>query len=498
MRPRPPSRPDSKSTHGRRIRRIAVWLRCSTYNRALGFRRRVCQTPWVRVSSPGQPGLRPPPSARSPPWRLATTTAGVVHVCAARARHQRARRRRPRRTTQRHDGSRRGVALACAAGTSVSGATPWARAHRGCAARHPGKALRQALILRALAVERWIRAVLIAFAAWAVWTFHVPGDRSRPRWTGICRCCGPPGSGRPDDGDRRVGAGAGGRPSTPVLISLALVAYAILELVEGVGLLAAHQVGRVLRRHRDVGLPAVGDLRPRVEGHHDDAGGRLHDQRGRRDLPADVQTAVRPSWRTQGVRRGTARRAALTSSGPPLAHRTVRAPPLAHRTVRAGRRSRIGLCKRAAARSASRAPRPACRSAFEQPHGTDRGHLAGTRRCPVPCGTPGTGPGRRRSGRGTRRGSPGCRRRRPTGPAVEVPLAAASVCPPSMNKSCNGVRHDRATTERLADDGDDVVVEPGGVERVAQRRKGVEESRDRSTMRVSWYSQPGWCSSEPW
>ena len=47
-----------------------------------------------------------------------------------------------------------------------------------------------------------------------------------------------------------------------------------------------------------------------------------------------------------------------------------------------------------------------------------------------------------------------------------------------MNKNCNGVRHDRATTRRLADHGDDVVVQAGGVEGVAQRRQGVEEARD--------------------
>ena len=35
-----------------------------------------------------------------------------------------------------------------------------------------GKALRQAIIVRALAVERWIRALLIALAAWAVWKFR--------------------------------------------------------------------------------------------------------------------------------------------------------------------------------------------------------------------------------------------------------------------------------------------------------------------------------------
>ena len=35
-----------------------------------------------------------------------------------------------------------------------------------------GRALRQAIIVRALAVERWFRALLISLAAWAVWKFR--------------------------------------------------------------------------------------------------------------------------------------------------------------------------------------------------------------------------------------------------------------------------------------------------------------------------------------
>src|SRR5581483_9286853 len=35
-----------------------------------------------------------------------------------------------------------------------------------------GKALRQAIIVRALAIERWVRAVLLGLAAWAVWKFR--------------------------------------------------------------------------------------------------------------------------------------------------------------------------------------------------------------------------------------------------------------------------------------------------------------------------------------
>ena len=57
-----------------------------------------------------------------------------------------------------------------------------------------GKALRQAIIVRALAVERWVRAALIGLAAWAVWQFRGARDPSKPLWTGTCPCCAPVGS----------------------------------------------------------------------------------------------------------------------------------------------------------------------------------------------------------------------------------------------------------------------------------------------------------------
>jgi uncharacterized membrane protein (DUF2068 family) len=100
-----------------------------------------------------------------------------------------------------------------------------------------GKALRQAIVVRALAVERWIRALLIAFAAWAVWKFHgaqgsiqAALDRDLPllRASGI----------KVDQmtAIHELERALAARPSTLVLLALALVAYAVLELVEGVGL----------------------------------------------------------------------------------------------------------------------------------------------------------------------------------------------------------------------------------------------------------------------
>ncbi len=100
-----------------------------------------------------------------------------------------------------------------------------------------GKALRQAIIIRALAVERWIRAVLIALAAWAVWKFHgAQGslqsalDRDLPllRSSGI----------KVDQmtAIHELERALATKPSTLTLITFALTAYAVLELVEGVGL----------------------------------------------------------------------------------------------------------------------------------------------------------------------------------------------------------------------------------------------------------------------
>jgi uncharacterized membrane protein (DUF2068 family) len=100
-----------------------------------------------------------------------------------------------------------------------------------------GKALRQAIIVRALAVERWIRALLIAFAAWAVWKFHgaqgsiqAALDRDLPllRSSGI----------KVDQmtAIHELERALAAKPSTLVLLALALIAYALLELIEGVGL----------------------------------------------------------------------------------------------------------------------------------------------------------------------------------------------------------------------------------------------------------------------
>jgi uncharacterized membrane protein (DUF2068 family) len=100
-----------------------------------------------------------------------------------------------------------------------------------------GKALRQAIIVRALAVERLIRALLIGLAAYGVWRFRgaqeslqATFDRDLPllRGTGF----------KVDqmtivhELERALAA----KPSTLALVVAALAAYAALELFEALGL----------------------------------------------------------------------------------------------------------------------------------------------------------------------------------------------------------------------------------------------------------------------
>ena len=100
-----------------------------------------------------------------------------------------------------------------------------------------GKALRQAIVIRALAVERLFRAVVIGLAAYAVWKFRgVRGsiqatlDRDLP----IFRAAGF----KVDQmtAVHELEKALAAKPSTLVLLTLMLVAYALLEIVEGVGL----------------------------------------------------------------------------------------------------------------------------------------------------------------------------------------------------------------------------------------------------------------------
>lgn len=100
-----------------------------------------------------------------------------------------------------------------------------------------GKALRQAIIVRALGVERWIRAVLLGLAAWGVWKFRgaqgsiqAALDRELP----LLRASGF----KVDQmtGVHELEKALATKPSTLALLALTLAAYAALELIEGIGL----------------------------------------------------------------------------------------------------------------------------------------------------------------------------------------------------------------------------------------------------------------------
>lgn len=100
-----------------------------------------------------------------------------------------------------------------------------------------GKALRQAIIIRALAVERLGRAVVLGLAAWAVWTFRgargsiqATLDRDLP----VFRAAGF----KVDQMSaiHELEKALAAKPSTLALITCLLAAYAVLQVVEGVGL----------------------------------------------------------------------------------------------------------------------------------------------------------------------------------------------------------------------------------------------------------------------
>jgi uncharacterized membrane protein (DUF2068 family) len=100
-----------------------------------------------------------------------------------------------------------------------------------------GKALRQAVIVRALAVERWLRATLLALAAYAVWKFRGAHDAIQAafdRDLPVLRALGF----KVDQMTtvHELERALAVKPSTLALIVLALGAYAVLQVVEGIGL----------------------------------------------------------------------------------------------------------------------------------------------------------------------------------------------------------------------------------------------------------------------
>ncbi|WP_156686082.1 DUF2127 domain-containing protein [Mycobacterium sp. Marseille-P9652] len=100
-----------------------------------------------------------------------------------------------------------------------------------------GKALRQAIIIRALAVERLFRAVIIALAAYAVWKFRGARgaiqdtlDRDLP----VFRAAGF----KVDQMTivHELEKALAARPSTLALLTAMLAGYALIEVIEAVGL----------------------------------------------------------------------------------------------------------------------------------------------------------------------------------------------------------------------------------------------------------------------
>ena len=100
-----------------------------------------------------------------------------------------------------------------------------------------GKALRQAFIIRALAVERLFRTVVILLAAYAVWKFRgargaiqATLDRDLP----IFRAAGF----KVDQMTivHELEKALAAKPSTLAILTSMLIAYALIELIEGVGL----------------------------------------------------------------------------------------------------------------------------------------------------------------------------------------------------------------------------------------------------------------------
>jgi uncharacterized membrane protein (DUF2068 family) len=100
-----------------------------------------------------------------------------------------------------------------------------------------GKALRQAIIIRALAVERLFRAVVIVLAAYAVWQFRgargaiqATLDRDLP----IFRAAGF----KVDQMTvvHELEKALAAKPSTLALLTLMLTGYALIETLEAVGL----------------------------------------------------------------------------------------------------------------------------------------------------------------------------------------------------------------------------------------------------------------------
>ncbi|WP_035797902.1 DUF2127 domain-containing protein [Kitasatospora mediocidica] len=104
-----------------------------------------------------------------------------------------------------------------------------------------GKALRDLFILRFLAVERVLRGVLIILAAWAVWKFSNSQNAVRDLFDQDLTTFKPVADHFHYDLDHSpvvdtIRKTFDYKHNTLVIVAVALLAYALIELVEGVGL----------------------------------------------------------------------------------------------------------------------------------------------------------------------------------------------------------------------------------------------------------------------
>lgn len=100
-----------------------------------------------------------------------------------------------------------------------------------------GNALRQSVIVRVFGVERWIRAVLLGLAAWAVWKFRGAQGSIEAvlnRELPLLQASGLKVSQM--TGVHELEKALAAKPSTLALLAFLLATYGVLEVVEGVGL----------------------------------------------------------------------------------------------------------------------------------------------------------------------------------------------------------------------------------------------------------------------
>lgn len=104
-----------------------------------------------------------------------------------------------------------------------------------------GKALRQVIILRVLAVERTLRGLVLLAGGYGIWRFSSAQRSLRETFGGLLPAARPLADRLGVDLDnstlvRDIGRVLNARHSTLILVATGLVAYGLLELVEGVGL----------------------------------------------------------------------------------------------------------------------------------------------------------------------------------------------------------------------------------------------------------------------